>query len=148
MLSIWSTRAPNGRMPPMENVNSLSFGNAANLIAAQVTSPGPGFFLYFNSGLDLPRSVFSTDLNDETADLKVLARLTNLTGQPGRDLIPTFTSANCQIAAVPLPEPATLLLLTTAAPSVSVATASGARADGDASRLPRSKSGAFGAGVR
>ena len=49
-------------------------GNAANLIADRLTSPGPGFFVYFNSGLDLPRLVYSTDLNDNTADLKVLAR--------------------------------------------------------------------------
>ena len=34
---------------------------------------GPGFFIYFNSGLDLPRLVYSTDLSDNTADLKVLA---------------------------------------------------------------------------
>ena len=82
-------------------------GNAANLIAAQITSPGPGFFIYFNQGLDLPRLVFSTDLNDNTADLKILFRMTNLTGQAGRDAIPTFTAANFAI----IPEPSTLLLL-------------------------------------
>jgi hypothetical protein len=32
-------------------------GIAANLIAEQVTSPGPGFFVYFNSGLDRARLV-------------------------------------------------------------------------------------------
>ena len=41
-------------------------GNAANLIAAQITEPGPGFFIYFNSGLNLPRLVFSTDLSENT----------------------------------------------------------------------------------
>lgn len=87
-------------------------GNAANLIAAQITSPGPGFFVYFNSGLDLPRLVFSTDLSDNVSDLKILARLTNLGGQSGRDAIPTFTAANFEIAEVP--EPASLLLLTSA----------------------------------
>jgi hypothetical protein len=76
-------------------------GTAANLIAAQLTSPGAGLFIYFNSGLDLPRLVFSTDLSDETADLKILARLTNLVGGPGRDAMPTFTSANFRLAAVP-----------------------------------------------
>lgn len=60
-------------------------GNAANLIANQITSPGPGFFIYFNSGLDLPRLVYSTDLSDNQADLKILARLLNLSGQAGRD---------------------------------------------------------------
>jgi len=81
-------------------------GTAANLIAAQITSPGAGFFIYFNSALDLPRLVFSTDLNDNTADLKVLARMTNLTGQPGRDELANFTAANFQT-----PEPASALLL-------------------------------------
>jgi hypothetical protein len=80
-------------------------GTAANLIAAQITSPGPGFFVYFNQGLDLPRLVFSTDLNDNTADLKVLFRMTNLTGQDGRDAIPTFTASNFTV-----PEPSTFML--------------------------------------
>jgi hypothetical protein len=83
-------------------------GNAANLLAAQITSPGAGFFIYFNSALDLPRLVFSTDLSDNTADLKVLARMTNLTGQPGRDELANFTAANF---AVQTPEPASALLL-------------------------------------
>src|SRR5688500_17135335 len=39
-------------------------GNAANLIAAQITQSAPGSFIYFNQGLDLPRLVFSTDLSD------------------------------------------------------------------------------------
>jgi len=80
-------------------------GNAANLIANQVTSPGPGFFVYFNSGLDLPRLVYSTDLGDNTADLKVLARMTNLVGQS--DALAAFTAANFTI----VPEPAPPLLL-------------------------------------
>lgn len=86
--------------------------NAANLIAAQITTPGPGFFIYFNQGLDVARLVFSTDLNDNTADLKVLARMTNLSGQVGRDAIPTFTAANFQITTVP--EPASLSLMAVA----------------------------------
>jgi len=76
-------------------------GTAANLIAAQLTSPAPGFFIYFNSGLDLPRLVYSTDLSDDQADLKILARLTNLGGQNGRDLLPTITAANFQVVSVP-----------------------------------------------
>jgi hypothetical protein len=86
-------------------------GLAANAIAEQVTSPGPGFFIYFNSGLDLPRLVFSTDLSDPVADLKILARMTNLSGQTGRDALPTFTEAN--FAAVP--EPSSILLLSAGA---------------------------------
>lgn len=84
-------------------------GNAANLIAEQITTPGPGFFIYFNSGLDLPRLVFSPDLSDNTADLKILFRLTNLGGQAGRDAMPSFSADNFEITAVP--EPATLALV-------------------------------------
>jgi hypothetical protein len=83
-------------------------GNAADLIASQITTPGPGFFIYFNQGLDLPRLVFSTDLNDNTSDLKILFRMTNLSGQSGRDAIPTFTSSNFDITSTP--EPSTLVL--------------------------------------
>ena len=83
-------------------------GNAADLIAGQITSPGPGFFIYFNSGLNLPRLVFSTDLDDNTADLKVLFRMTNLSGQP--DALPTFTASNFAV----VPEPSTLMLLAAA----------------------------------
>lgn len=84
-------------------------GNAANLIANQIVSPGPGFFIYFNQGLDLPRLVFSTDLSDNTSDLKVLFRMTNLTGQDGRDAVPTFTASNFDFVAVP--EPSTVLMM-------------------------------------
>ena len=45
-------------------------GNAANLIADQITTSGAGLFVYFNSGLNLPRLVYSTNLSDNTADLK------------------------------------------------------------------------------
>lgn len=92
-------------------------GSAANLIAAQTTTNGPGLFIYFNSGLDLPRLVYSTNLNDEAADLKILARLTNLTGQSGRDALASFTAANFQIVTtpVPVPEPSTIVLLASAA---------------------------------
>jgi len=86
----------------------LAAGSAANLIAAQITTPGPGFFLYFNSGLGMPRLVYSTDLSDSTADLKILFRLENLTGQGGRDALPTFTESNFAFTAVP--EPSTAML--------------------------------------
>jgi hypothetical protein len=88
-------------------------GNAADLIADQITSEGAGFFVYFNSGLKLPRLVYSTDLNDSTADLKVLFRMENLTGQGGQAAIPTFTESNFEITTNPVPEPATFLLFGT-----------------------------------
>ena len=74
-------------------------GLAANLIAAQITTPGPGFFIYFNSGLGVPRLVYSADLDDSTADLKVLFRLTNL----GSADLPSFTASNFEITTVPEP---------------------------------------------
>jgi hypothetical protein len=85
--------------------------NAADLIANAITTPGPGFFIYFNSSLDLPRLVYSTNLGDNTADLRILARLTNLNGQLGRDAFATFTSANFQLVAAPVPETGGVLLL-------------------------------------
>jgi hypothetical protein len=88
-------------------------GNAADLIAAQITTPGAGFFIYFNQGLDLPRLVYSTDLNDNTADLKILFRMTNLTGQAGRDAIPSFSAANFELTTT-TPEPGTVVTLVSA----------------------------------
>jgi hypothetical protein len=85
-------------------------GNAANLIASQITTSGPGFFVYFNQGLDLPRLVFSTDLSDNGADLKILARMLNLTGQSGRDAIPTFTAANFAFTST-VPEPSSFFVI-------------------------------------
>ena len=86
-------------------------GNAANLIAGQITTSGAGFFLYFNSGLDVPRLVFSPNLDDNTADLRVLARLTNLSGQSGRDAFPSFTAANFELASTTVPEPSSVLMV-------------------------------------
>jgi hypothetical protein len=86
-------------------------GNAANLIADQISTPGAGFFIYFNQGLDLPRLVFSTDLSDRNADLQILARMLNLTGQSGRNQIPNFTAANFDISPTTVPEPSTLSMI-------------------------------------
>ena len=83
-------------------------GNAADLIADKINTPGPGFFIYFNQGLDLPRLVYSTDLSENTADLKILARMLNLTGQSGRDAVPTFTGANFAVTTT-VPEPSSFL---------------------------------------
>jgi hypothetical protein len=82
-------------------------GNAASLIAGKVTSPGAGFFIYFNQGLNLPRLVFSTDLDSPDADLKIIARFTNMVG--GQLLLSDFNKANFQA----VPEPGTALLLVT-----------------------------------
>jgi hypothetical protein len=88
-------------------------GQAANLIASRVTTPGPGFFIYFNQSLDLPRLVYSTDLSSKDSDLKILARMLNLNGAEGRNAMPDFTAANFDIttAASPVPEPSSAFLI-------------------------------------
>ncbi|MBS1830440.1 MAG: PEP-CTERM sorting domain-containing protein [Acidobacteria bacterium] len=87
-------------------------GNAADLLAAQITVSGPGLFIYFNSSLDLPRLVYSDDISSNTADLKILARMLNLNGQTGINALPTFTANNFAFAEdSPVPEPSTALLL-------------------------------------
>jgi hypothetical protein len=85
-------------------------GQAANLVAGRMTVAGPGFFVYFNQALDVPRLVYSTDLSSTAADLKVLARMVNLNGQAGRDAMPTFTAAN--FAFTDAPEPGGLVMIT------------------------------------
>jgi hypothetical protein len=87
-------------------------GNAADLIADRISAAGPGFFVYFNQSLDLPRLVYSTDLSSNSADLKVLARMLNLNGQEGRNAMPTFTAANFAITgANAAPEPSSFLMM-------------------------------------
>ncbi|HEX2543163.1 MAG TPA: PEP-CTERM sorting domain-containing protein [Caldimonas sp.] len=86
-------------------------GNAANLIADRITTSGPGLFVYFNSGLNLPRLVYSTDISDSGADLKILARMTNLVGAAGQQAMQQFSAADFTFVASPVPEPSTLLLL-------------------------------------
>lgn len=88
----------------------MNAGLAANLIAARVTSPGPGVFVYFNTGLGLARLVYSPNLDDETSDLKILARMTNITDPA---TLATFTSANFD--TVPEPTAAVLAALGLAA---------------------------------
>jgi len=88
-------------------------GNAANLIANKITTPGPGFFIYFNQSLDLPRLVYSTDLSDTNADLKILARMLNLTGAEGRNAMPDFTAADFAFtpATSTVPEPSSFFMM-------------------------------------
>ena len=72
-------------------------GNAADLIASTITARGAGVFVYFNRSLDLPRLVYSTDLSISDSDLKVLPRMLNLTGQEGRNAMPTSVFSERQI---------------------------------------------------
>jgi hypothetical protein len=89
----------------------MAAGIAANLIAAQVTSSGPGVFVYFNTGLGVPRLVYSTNLDDEMADLAVLARMTNLNAAS----MAQFNAGNFDADSSDVPEPVTLLLFGVAA---------------------------------
>lgn len=86
---------------------SFNAGTAANLIAAQITADGPGFFIYHNQGLGLNRLVFSTNLNDSAADLKILARIQAPAGAAAIADLDDF-QANDFTA---VPEPATVNLL-------------------------------------
>ena len=88
-------------------------GQAADLIASRVTNTGPGFFIYFNQSLNLPRLVYSTDLSSGDADLKILARMINLFGEEGRNAMPTFTAANFEITtpASSAPEPYSVVMI-------------------------------------
>lgn len=90
-------------------------GNAADILAGRITTPGPGLFIYFNSSLKLPRLVYSDDLSRNTADLKVLARMLGLNGKSGEAMLnelPAFTSSNFLLAeTAAVPEPSSLLLI-------------------------------------
>lgn len=87
-------------------------GNAADLLAAQITTSGPGLFIYFNSSLDLPRLVYSDDIGSNTADLRILARMLNLNGQTGINALPTFSASNFLLSTdTPVPEPSSALLM-------------------------------------
>ena len=97
-----------------DNNTATPFGapQAADLIASKVTTPGSGFFIYFNQSLDLPRLVFSTDLSSNQADLKILARMLNLNGAAGRNALPNFTASNFEFTStVASPEPSTLSMM-------------------------------------
>jgi hypothetical protein len=85
---------------------------AADLIASRITTPGPGFFIYFNQSLNLARLVYSTDLSSSDSDLRILARMLNLFGAEGMNALPGFTASNFVIttadASAAAPEPSTL----------------------------------------
>jgi len=71
---------------------AFNAGSAANLIAEQVDTPGAGFFVYFNSGLNLNRLVYSQDLSDANADLQIVSRLTDKTGEDAIAALEDFSA--------------------------------------------------------
>jgi len=88
-------------------------GQAADLIASRVATPGPGFFVYFNQSLNLARLVYSTDLSSTNSDLKILARMLNLFGDEGKNALPNFTAANFELptSAAAAPEPSGFFMI-------------------------------------
>jgi hypothetical protein len=76
-------------------------GLAATLIANQLTTDGAGFFVYFNTTLNVSRLVYSTHLNVADADLAILARITSATGQGAIDNLSRFSEANFGTSDVP-----------------------------------------------
>jgi len=69
-------------------------GTAANQIADMVEDDGAGFFVYFNSNLQLNRLVYSENLNEASADLKILSRQTDQVGQDAIDALASFSADN------------------------------------------------------
>ncbi|MEL6766399.1 MAG: hypothetical protein AAFP17_04410 [Pseudomonadota bacterium] len=69
-------------------------GTAAGLIAEQIDTSGAGFFVYFNSNLQLNRLVYSEDLSDATADLQIINRLTDVTGEDAIAALETFSEGD------------------------------------------------------
>ena len=96
-------------------------GNAADLIADRITTAGPGFFVYFNSGLGLARLVYSTNLSESDADLKILARLDNFAGAAGQTALANFSGANFRLASSAVPEAGSNLVLLLAAGALGTA---------------------------
>ena len=69
-------------------------GTAANEIAELTTEDGAGLFIYYNSDLKLNRLVYSSNLNDADADLKIISRQTDLTGEDAVDALGDFSADN------------------------------------------------------
>lgn len=75
-------------------------GTAANQIAELTSEDGAGLFVYFNSELQLNRLAYSTNLNDANADLKIVSRQTDLTGQDAINALDNFSADNFQFEAI------------------------------------------------
>ncbi len=74
--------------------SAFNAGAAADLIAAEVSQPGAGFFIYWNSGLMINRLVYSENLADPEAAFTVLANINTLSGQDAINALPSFDASN------------------------------------------------------
>ncbi|MFN7730756.1 MAG: PEP-CTERM sorting domain-containing protein [Pirellula sp.] len=81
-------------------------GLAANAIANAIDIDGAGLFIYWNSGLQVNRLVYSTNLNSATADLAILARINSPTGSDAINALQTFGDENFTV----VPEPASMAI--------------------------------------
>jgi hypothetical protein len=77
--------------------------SAAGVIAANTGADRSGFFVYFNSALNINRLVFSANLNDALAALVILAANNSPTGAAAIAQLPDFTAENFQFSEVPIP---------------------------------------------
>ena len=74
-------------------------GTAANQIAELTIEDEAGFFVYFNSNLQLNRLVYSSNLNDAYADLKIVSRQTDLIGGDAINALGNFSADNFEFVA-------------------------------------------------
>lgn len=96
-----------------DDANPLTAFNArsaATLIAGNTDVARAGFFVYFNSSLNINRLVFTANLDDALAALTILAAINSPVGADAIALLPTLTGANFDFAEVPLPAAAPLFL--------------------------------------
>ena len=81
---------------------SFNAGQAANAIANAVTADGAGFFVYHNVLLGMNRLVYSTNLNVNTADLAVLARIEAPFGTEALQALSGFSANNFALTSAVL----------------------------------------------
>ena len=80
-------------------------GAAATQIASLTDVSRAGFFVYFNTTLDVNRLVYSSDLSDANADLNVLSRHTDLKGDAAIAALSNFTADNFEFEAIEIADP-------------------------------------------
>ncbi|MEM1379628.1 MAG: VPLPA-CTERM sorting domain-containing protein [Pseudomonadota bacterium] len=80
--------------------------SAARLIGANTDEDRDGFFVYYNSALQINRLVYSTNLADGDASFQIIAAILNPTGADAIAALPTFGADN--FSEVPVPAAALL----------------------------------------
>lgn len=87
--------------------NDLSTGfnarSALGVIADSTDTDRAGFFIYHNQGLSINRLVFTENLNDGSASIRILAAILDPVGNEAIARLSAFSAANFEAAPVPLP---------------------------------------------